>query len=343
MVIFIRIFRVIEYLQHKDIEHVRGGIKAVTVWQHKDFWEVIQERHEYHCNRLGEYISNSYEVNGDCMIQFFAIHEAVVAFENPDSLTCLQKSYDTICQTLQHQPILLQATLSTFFNVIPPKLLYGDLLFAMWRAHDLINVPVLKMLLDVSGKEKEILMAQWQAFLMGTHPRVGADSPVQILRRKIDALDLIFTEFDTIRKRSIELISNPSFGLWNRGNAKQFDKGLFCVAMGVLIIEAPNSIVCTVLEHCVRNCTCHDASFICEYTTQVDTPTYELIASLLKCASHWNFYVHDPARMALLCMNQPSIDKQLEDQLHQPIHTLSVFKPVHEGCLPNERRWKSFL
>jgi len=113
--------------------------------------------------------------------------------------------------------------------------------------------------------------------------------------------------------------------------------------MGVLLEEAPTDIVCSILEYCVRSCTCRDACFVCEYVARVERPSESLITILLEQATHWNFYVHDPARMALLCFNDPVIDQKLEDILSQTVRSLSVYKPVTEGCDDGTRRWRSFM
>ena len=323
---------------------VRGGIKAVSVWTLKAFWPVIAKIHDMHCARLKEYLLLT--ENSEAITLFFAIHEAIVAYDHEESVKCVQKSYDSICEALKDQnPRLLRATLSGFYNVIPNTLSYAEILFTIWKEHSFIKTQALELLLDVSGEEKAAIRELWYAFLMGTHPRVGEDSAVQILTYKVDVLDLIFEEttVDSFRARSVAVLSDPKNPVWERGTARNFEKGMFCVAMSALKAEASEEIVCSVLEHCIRNCTCHDASFVCEYASDIKRPSNGLVEILLERALHWNFYIHDPARMALLCMNSPAIDAQLEALMEQPLSSLSVYKPVTEGCEPLNRRWKSFM
>lgn len=300
--------------------------------------------HEYHCSKLYEYLIETN--NHEAMILFFGIHEAIISYDKKECVDCFQKSYDSICEVLNDKKYsrLLQITLNGFYNFIPVSLQYGELLFTMWEKHSFIKTSVLELLLDVSGNEKRSIRDQWYTFLLGTHPRVGEDSAVQILTHKVDVLDLIFQEFDSFHKRSIAFLSSTNNPIWNRGNGeKHLDKALFCVSMSALMLEAKRSTLCTILEFCVLNCTCHDACFVCEYAAQIDYPSDGLINALLTSSSHWNFYVHDPARMALLCMNSEETDKQLEELLEQPLNALSVFKPVTEGCKDGKRRWRSFM
>lgn len=330
--------RIIDFLQDKDSQKVRAGIKAVTVWQHKDFWPVLIDIHQSCCRKLQEN-----EEEPSTFSLFFELHEAIVSYSNQDAVNCVQESLNILLEILEEKNMEhKKSILIKLFRVIPARLEFGEILFTLWKDFNLINCYVLEMLLDVSGMEKNNLMEGWRAFLMGTHPRVGSDSPVRILHRKVDALDLIFSQFDTFRRRSIELISNPNFSIWKHDSFK-FDKGIFCIAMDVLLTEASNDIVCSIMESCVKECTCHDASFICEYASKVSNPSEKLISNLLDCSTHWNFYVHDPARMALLCMNKLEIDERLSEVVEQPIESLSVFKAVQEGCNNGERRWKSFM
>lgn len=337
---------VLSFLEHVSLDFVLGGIKAVTVWQHEKFYSVVLKLHEFHCSKISDYLLH--HENHDAMMLFFGIHEAIVAFQDQDEcVVCLQKSYDTICSVL-HDPKhsrLLHITLNGFYNMIPVSLKYAELLFVMWKKHSFIKTSVLELLLDVSGHEKRLIRNQWYSFLLGTHPRVGEHSAVQILTHKVDVLDLIFEEFDSFHKKSIAFLSHVHNPVWQRGihGEKHLDKGLFCVAMSSLLLEVNSSVLCSILEFCIENCTCHDACFVCEYAAQVSSPSDALIDVLLERSSHWNFYVHDPARMALLCMNNCEIDKKLEILLNQPVHTLSVYKPVTEGCKDGKRRWRSFM
>ena len=325
-----------------------SAVKAVVRWPRPELWPLLERIHEEQCLRLASFISPpaGSRSPGEVIVsetqiartleRFFATHEALSAFASK-ATSSFDRSYEALCAALSStRPRILTATLRAFLRVIPVSEPFVPLLFRLWEEHEVLSVEALKFLLDGSGKARKADHERWLAFLMGTHLRLGADSAVQILRQSSDALILIQQQIETTRSRSAHILCDVSNSAWRLGGGLA-ESTTFRHAMSAVVQELPCEEACRVLEHFVRNASCHDAAAVCEFAPQTSRPTKGLVDALLEQASHWNFYVHDPARMALLCMNDSVVDSQLEGILGKPISSLSIYSLFQTGC---SRHWK---
>lgn len=346
--------RIRRYLDSDQPEILSAGIRAVVAWPHPTFWESVKKTHHKLCQEVacslappGSFAMTEATAGGitTALERFYAIHEALGAFQHQLATKCFDHSYQALHQVTQRfrNSRISSAVLTGFLRFIPMSLAYAPLFLQIWKQHGVILPSVLDLLLDVSGEEERQVHASWMSFLMGTHERVGDESAVRILTHQKDVLYLIHKEIPTFRRESALLLSDPMNPAWYIGRGCLCDRGTFARAFDAVLAELSSAIACTLLEHFVKICTCHDASFVCEYTVKLQKPSQELQKALLDKACHWNFYVHDPARMALLCMNDPAVDKQLEEVLQEPLSSLTVYNIVTEGSTTHRRRWRAFL
>jgi len=346
--------RICRYLVSDQPDFLSAGIRAVVAWPHPTFWKSIKRLHAKLCQEVennlappGSFAMTQATAGGitTALERFYAIHEVLGAYPHEQASHYFDHSYQALSQVAQRSrnSRISSAILTGFLRFIPLTLSYAPLFFRIWKEHGVTLPSVLEVLLDVSGEEERQLHTSWVSFLMGTHERVGEDSPVRILTHQKDVLYLIHQELPTFRRASAQLLSDPTNPAWYIGRGCLCDRSTFERAFDTVLSELPSSAACHLLEHFVKICTCHDANFVCEYTTKIEKPSRELQKALLQKACHWNFYVHDPARMALLCMNDPAVDKQLEDVLQEPLSSLTVYSIVTEGSSTHRRRWRAFL